>query len=429
MLDSRAMIKDAYYERSVPSPRGLRGEIRESAAPGAGPPLRIALISSSSGSRGGGELYLVGLADALAHQGHFVESVLAAHSRMDELGRLLAEFGPVRRIPYQNTYDRRLRSLGSVAARRGIRRLAAEIDRLDVDVVHVNKQNVEDGLDLLLAAEQSGRTTVATVHVTRSMRSLGSLGGGARDLVSRHVLRRLSCPLIAICRSGVADLEKLGVPRDRIRLVWNGVSLAQAADRTAIRESWGCGRDDVVLGCIARIEHQKNPLFVPTLLAQLPRQVRLVWIGDGSLRASLEQSAARLGVGDRLILPGWQQNARSCLPGFDLFVLPSLYEGFPLAILEAMAAGVPCVVSDVDGIAEAVVDGETGFICPPGDTGIWLERIRRYLQAPELRELTGRSALARYQAHFSLEMMAAKTVDVYRQACATRGVRLANCST
>ncbi len=190
-------------------------------------------------------------------------------------------------------------------------------------------------------------------------------------------------------------------------------------DREALRRSWGCDSNDLVLGCIARIEAQKNPLFVPTLLAGLPRNVRVVWIGDGSLRESLRQKATELGVADRLVLPGWQHDARSLLCGFDLFVLPSIYEGFPLAILEAMAAELPCVVSDVDGVAEAVVDGETGFVCPPNATEMWLERIRRYADDSVLRERAGTLAAARYRERFSLEAMARNTARVYASGCAT----------
>jgi glycosyltransferase involved in cell wall biosynthesis len=382
------------------------------------PRLQVALVSSSSGSRGGGELYLSSLARGLTALGHDVQSVLSSHPRMDELAALLAQQGPVHRINYRNTYDRRTRSLGAMLARRDIRRLTRELAGLRADVIHLNKQNVEDGLDLLLAAKNAELPVVATVHVTRTMSRLRSVGGAVRDWLSARVLRSVGCPLIAIAQSGLADLTALGIDRTRLHLVWNGVGDPLPNDREALRRSWGCNSNDVVLGCIARIEAQKNPLFVPSLLAQLPQNVRVVWIGDGSLRESLRQKATELGVADRLVLPGWQHDARSSLCGFDLFVLPSIYEGFPLAILEAMAAGLPCVVSDVDGVAEAVVDGETGFVCPPNATEMWLERIRRYAANSPLRERAGIQAAARYRERFSLEAMATNTARVYASVCA-----------
>jgi glycosyltransferase involved in cell wall biosynthesis len=381
--------------------------------------LRVALVSSSSGSRGGGELYLSALAGGLTALGHDVQSVLSNHPRMDELAALLAQQGPVHRIDYQNTYDRRTRSVGAVLARRDIRRLTKELSCLRADVIHLNKQNLEDGLDLLVAASNSQLPVVSTVHVTRTMSRLQSVGGRVRDWLSARVLRSVHCPLIAIAQSGLADLAALGIDRTRLHLVWNGVGDPLPNDREAVRRSWGCGPADVVLGCIARIEAQKNPLFVPSLLKELPRNVHVVWIGDGSLRDSLWEKATESGVADRLVLPGWQHDARSYLCGFDVFILPSIYEGFPLAILEAMAAGLPCVVSDVDGVAEAVVDGETGLVCPPNATEIWLERIRRYTSDPRRRERAGSLAAARYRERFSLEAMARNTAEVYASACAT----------
>ena len=387
------------------------------AADVASPPLRVALVSSSSGSRGGGELYLTSLARGLTAQGHEVQSVLSNHPRMDELSTQLAEQGAVHRIDYRNTYDRRTRSLGAMLARRDIRRLTRELAGLRADVIHLNKQNLEDGLDLLLAARNAEIPVVATVHVTRTMSGLRSVGGSVRDWLSARVLRSVPCPLIAIAQSGLTDLTALGIDRSRLHLVWNGVGDSLPNDREALRRFWGCGSNDVVLGCIARIEAQKNPLFVVPLLTGLPRNVRVVWIGDGSLRESLQQRATEFGVSDRLVLPGWQHDARSMLCGFDLFVLPSIYEGFPLAILEAMAAGLPCVVSDVDGVAEAVVDGETGFVCPPNATEMWLERIRRYAADPALRERAGTLAAARYRERFSLAAMAGNTARVYASVC------------
>jgi glycosyltransferase involved in cell wall biosynthesis len=380
------------------------------------PNLRIALVSSSSGSRGGGELYLCNLADGLSLAGVEIHSVLAEHARMDELAERLGQHGAVHRIPYLNTYDRRLRSIGAVWANRQIRRLCDFLARLPVDLIHLNKQNLEDGLDLLLAGERTGLPTVATIHVTRTMRDLRALGGDLRDSVSMRVLRSGSAELIATAQAGLADLIKLGIERSRLHLVWNGVPEADASDRERLRADWGCPPDAFVLGCVARIEPQKNPLFLPKILAQLPERVRLVWIGDGSQRGDLEQVIRNPNLAGRVILPGWHHNARSLLAGFDVFVLPSLYEGFPLAILEAMAAGLPCVVSDVDGVSEAIVDGEHGFVCPPNDAAIWLDALRRCLEHPELRADMGRNALARFRHRFSLDAMARKTLSVYEQA-------------
>src|SRR5262249_40902820 len=151
-----------------------------------------ALVSSSSGSRGGGEFYLVGLAQGLAALGMEIHSVLSRHERMDDLAMHVSDFGAVHRIEYQNTYDRRLRCVGAVLARNESARLARQLAALEPDVIHINKQNLEDGLDLAGAAQVTGIPTVVTIHVTRTMRDLKARGGGLRDWVSRLVLRTAS---------------------------------------------------------------------------------------------------------------------------------------------------------------------------------------------------------------------------------------------
>jgi len=380
-----------------------------------GKPLRVALVSSSSGSRGGGELYLVGLAKGLTALGHDVQSVLSDHTRMDDLARLLEPHGSVLRIRYQNTYDRRLRNLTVAFSRGDVRRLSRQLSRLDADVIHINKQNIEDGLDLLQAARNAPGRLLTTIHVTRSMRQLRAQGGWARDWVSTRVLRGIGCPIIAIAKSGVGDLSQLGIERSRLHLVHNGVSDSMSGDRDAIRRRWGIGPAEIVLGCVARLEPQKNPLFLPPLLSKLPPHVRLVWIGDGSLMVAMRKCAAEHGVSDRVLLLGWQHDARSLLCGLDVFVLPSLYEGFPFAILEAMAAGLPSVVSDVDGVGEALIDGQSGFLCRPNDSKQWLETLTTCVEDPTLRSRLGNAAATRHREEFSLHAMASKTAEIYRE--------------
>ena len=204
----------------------------------------------------------------------------------------------------------------------------------------------------------------------------------------------------------------------RVHCVLNGVAESPRADRDAIRSEWNCRDGDIVLGCLARIEDQKNPLFLVGLLPQLPEQVRLVWIGDGKRRVELLETAERLGVRDRIHIDGWRSDGRCRLAGFDVFVLPSKYEGFPLALLEGMAAGLPCIASDVDGTREAIVDGESGLLCSTGDRDAWLACLRDMIQDESRRKDLGRAARQRYLDCFGLDAMARGTEDVYRSVIA-----------
>jgi len=346
--------------------------------------------------------------------------VLSQHGRMDSLAATLVADAAIHRLAYVNTYDRTFRVASSMLARKSVYSLSETFRAIRPDIIHINKQNVEDGLDLLRAARRSGLPHVTTIHITRSMGSLGARGWWIRDVLSRRVLAARASHYLTIaasCRTQLSDfLDCRAAPA--VHMVRNGVAAVASADRAAVRKDWNCRPRDIVLGCVARIEQQKNPLFLIELLAGLPENVRAIWVGDGRLRSELEAAAARAGVSHRLCIEGWRSDARNRMAGFDIFVLPSHYEGLPLAILEAMAAGLPCVVSDADGTREAVIDGQQGRVLPPGDISAWLAGISPLIVDGSLRARYGAAALARYREQFSLEAMTKGTVDVYRNVIA-----------
>lgn len=382
---------------------------------------RILLVSTSSGSRGGGEIYLLRLANQLAERGVDVQCLLSDHERMDELAQQFSPDVPVFRRAFQNTYDRRLRSVREVVGTVSVAMLQDILTDLQPDLVHLNKQNLEDGLDWMRAIERLKLPSVTTIHVTRSMRTLGAMLGRLRDRFIAPILRRARTHFITVSKASRRDL--LTILGDdaaaRVSAIPNGVPDAPQGDREWYRREWKVPEDAVVLGTVARVEAQKNPLFVVRLLAALPERVHFVWIGDGRLRTELERTARAAGVEHRLHLDGWQSDARQRLAGLDAFVLPSLFEGFPLAIVEALAAGVPCLVSDVDGNGEAVADSESGFVLPLSDLYAWTAAVGRLMESPSLRTTMGHAARERFEQHFGLETMVAATQEVYENALAT----------
>ncbi len=396
--------------------------------------MNVTLVSSSSGSRGGGEFYLVGLAEGLRQAGHVVRVLMSDASAMDGLSELLlASEIESRRISYTNTYSRWFRAVGAVLDRKSAPGLAEELLRDDPDVIHLNHQNVEDGLDLLAAAGLAGRPVVSTVHVTRSMADLGARAGRLRDAVARRAFRQHATPCIGISETSAIDLSNFLGVRPPIRLynsessvpqhqpvyaVPNGVRPPVQLDRAAVRSAWGISADNIVLGCVARLEHQKNPLFLCRLLPELPDEVRVVWVGDGRLRPELEAELARTGLSHRVVLDGWRTDAAARLAAMDIFFLPSLYEGLPLALLEAMSLGLPCVVSDVDGTRDAVEDGVSGRLCPVDDLSAWRAAVLELVESPQRRAAMGQAAARRHAAEFSIERMAERTADVYRDVIA-----------
>jgi glycosyltransferase involved in cell wall biosynthesis len=167
-----------------------------------------------------------------------------------------------------------------------------------------------------------------------------------------------------------------------------------------------------VIGSLGRLADQKGYDLLVRCLPQLP-DATLVLVGDGPEREALTALAASLGVVDRLLITGWSGEARRYLPTFDVFALPSRWEGMPLGILEAMHAGLPVVAGDVGSVAEAVLDGGTGFVVPAEDHAALGERLGRLLADASLRERMGRRGREVANASFTDKVMAARYERLY----------------
>jgi glycosyltransferase involved in cell wall biosynthesis len=127
----------------------------------------------------------------------------------------------------------------------------------------------------------------------------------------------------------------------------------------------------------------------------------------------MQASAAQLGLTERSQFRGYEPDPAEVLAESSIFVLSSRSEGFPRSILEAMRAGLPVVASDVGGVGEAVVDGETGILFPAGDAGALTAALKHLLMSPETRQRMGYLAHLRYQGEFSLERMVDSTSGLY----------------
>lgn len=172
------------------------------------------------------------------------------------------------------------------------------------------------------------------------------------------------------------------------------------------------------LGVVARLAPQKGHrvLFdaLPALRAAVPDvHVRLVGHEELSTTAELRAYAAERGVADLVAFEGFRADVPQVMADLDVFVLPSLWEGFGLVIVEAMAAGRPVVASAVGPIPEIVVDGVTGLLVPPGDPAALAEAVTRLLRDPELASALGRAGRARVERELRVDTMVARTEALY----------------
>ena len=173
------------------------------------------------------------------------------------------------------------------------------------------------------------------------------------------------------------------------------------------------GRSDrpIVL-TVARLDSQKGHPYLLAAAAEIPHAV-FALVGEGGEQAALESQARALGIADRVRFLGHRDDVPELLAACNVFVLPSLYEGLPLSVLEAMAAAKPVVATAIDGTGEAVVDGVTGLLVPPADPVRLAGAIRGLLADGALASRMGEEGRARVRREFSLRKMIEGVTGVY----------------
>jgi glycosyltransferase involved in cell wall biosynthesis len=225
---------------------------------------------------------------------------------------------------------------------------------------------------------------------------------------------------------GVADTYRaLGVPVENIVTVENGIAPSRRAlDRRAARAALGLTPQQPVILTVGRLTHMK----AQHLLIEATRDVvarfadaAVVLIGEGPLRAALAAQAAATRVAGSVRLVGHRTDARVLLAAADVFVLCSRYEGMPLAVLEAMEAGLPVVATRAIGNDEVVEHGVTGTLVPAGDASELGAAITALLADPRRRASYGKAGRQRYLQHFTADRMVARTRAQYRELLRRRG--------
>lgn len=170
---------------------------------------------------------------------------------------------------------------------------------------------------------------------------------------------------------------------------------------------------------MGRLHSQKGLGYLLEATAQLKKQspvdFRLLVVGDGQLRDDLIAQSRTLEIADRTIFAGARTDVPDILGELDIFAFPSLWEGLPLALLEAMAAGLPVVATAVGGTPEVVQNGQTGILVPPGDHQSLAIALERLITEPDLRLKMGQAGLNRIQQAFTDEQMVEKYHNLYFQ--------------
>jgi sugar transferase (PEP-CTERM/EpsH1 system associated) len=217
-----------------------------------------------------------------------------------------------------------------------------------------------------------------------------------------------------------------GFPLPRIETIRNGVDLARFGRKSRIeaRTQLGLSQDEVVIGTMGRlvgVKNQASLIDAARLLHARGLKPTVVIAGDGPLRSELEARADAAGLSDALRLLGHRADPEVVLAAMDVYVLPSISEGLPNTVLEAMATGVPVVVTRVGGVDELVQHGVTGLIIPPRDSEALARALAMLLQDAALRRNWGAAGRLRAETEFAISGMIRRYEALYMSAAERAG--------
>ena len=289
--------------------------------------------------------------------------------------------------------------------------LARLLRRHGARVVHTH--NSAAGFYGALAARLVGLPVIHTKHGQ-------NLSGGNQRRLNR-IAYRLTDFVVAVSEPARGLALSEGARPDRLSIIDNGVDIGRFADRETARAATRCrlgfGRADVVIGSLGRLAEIKNyPLLVESAgdaAARLGRPLTLVLVGDGPERGRLAARASLSAAGLHVVLPG-AARAEEWLPAFDVFAMSSDSEGLPVALLEAMACGLPPVVTAVGAIPEVVDHGRAGRLVAPGDRSALASALAALAADEAARRALGEAAARRVAERYSAARMARDYEALYR---------------
>ncbi len=298
--------------------------------------------------------------------------------------------------------------VGSKMDVRGFSALSRLLEELSPDIIHAQDRRAG-----LVSALVAGRKTpivltyhgvpdVAASHWVQAgpLRGLRSgVAGDSRLVADALVSRRVTCTVAPSAAMAEFLHHKLHVPARRLRLLYNGVAIPRRRHPTADIRTF------IMVSSFA--PRKATPVLVKAFIAITSHRpgLRLLMIGDGDDRRGCEELVRRSGKNDQVEFAGFRTDVAAQLERADAFVLPSMNENLPLALLQAMAAGMPCIATPVGGIPEMLTE-DCGLLVPPGDAYSLSAAMKRLIDEPSLAAKLGVAARSRAEERFSLSRCA-----------------------
>lgn len=358
-------------------------------------PIRVLFIISGL-NRGGAETHLVHLVSAI-DRSRFQPSICVLHT-----GTLIAEVPEG--IPV----------FANLAAWAGDLRALPKLVRLirDQSPMIVDTLGRDDGALWGRLAAKLARVPVIIESLHHGYFSAYKEPKHALYHLLNRSLDVYTDIFVAVSQSQRAFYTKIGLPEERIVVINNGIDIQRysfgEAARKAARKLLGLPVEIPIIGLVANFSPVKrHDLLLQALVKVSDRlpNVKCLLIGDGALRVAVERMAQQMGLSETVVFLGSRTDVPDLLPALDVFTLTSDSESFSKAIVEAMASGKPVVATNCGGPGEIIIEGETGFLVPPGDPSAVAEKVILLLENPTLAQQMGQTARYQVMQRFSLAQM------------------------
>jgi glycosyltransferase involved in cell wall biosynthesis len=291
------------------------------------------------------------------------------------------------------------------------------------DIIHFNLPNPYHSQFSILASKIAGVKSVVVTHHLPVLLKEASWKG---RLLERLLVRCINKVITVSNSSKRIIIEKLPFQEDRVVVIHNGIDVNynRKFDSSSLKENLGIGETDLVVGTVGRLTEQKGYIYLLKAAVRIKKEVRnvkLLIVGEGSMEKELKRYSLNLGLERDVIFTGFQEDVYKILNIMDVFVLSSLYEGFPFVILEAMIMKKPVVATEVDGIPEVVINGNTGILVPPKDPEKLAKAVISLLVDREKAKNMGNKGFKRVKDCFSKQIMVEKTENLYKELLSQKG--------
>ncbi|MFN8413456.1 MAG: glycosyltransferase family 4 protein [Anaerolineales bacterium] len=288
----------------------------------------------------------------------------------------------------------------------------------EFDLIHAHAS--KPGYLARLAAVGSGIPVIYSPHCFSFHAGVGKLQANILAILERFAARYLTTKFMVVANGEktLAQKYKVGSPEQFVT-IYNGIDVEESTrfyQQNVLKKELGLSEDIQLVGAVGRLNQQKGPFDFIKMVARVHSVIpntRFVWIGTGPLDQEARQLSKELNLDQILYFLGQRTDVAELLRSLDCFVLPSLWEGFSIVLLEAMAAKAPIVATDILGNNEAIRSGIDGWLVEPGNIEAMADKVISLITSPDLAISFGSSSYSRVKAEFNKKKMLESLENLY----------------